>query len=83
MEKRTIEAKSRATPTEREVPKQKMAECETRQLCVYLRRIALGGKVLQFDVSGIHAPVPLMRYAVNNLFQNGRDRVGIIDKGHR
>lgn len=69
MEKRTIEVKFRVTPSEREVLNRKMRECGTKQLGVYLRRMALEGKVVQTDVSGVNALVTLMRYAGNNLNQ--------------
>lgn len=69
MEKRTIEVKFRVTPSEREVLNRKMREYGTKQLGVYLRRMALEGKVVQTDVSGVNALVTLMRYAGNNLNQ--------------
>lgn len=69
MEKRTIEVKFRVTPSEREALNKKLQEYGTKQLGVYLRKMALNGKVIQTDVSGVNALVALMRYAGNNLNQ--------------
>ena len=69
MEKRTIEVKFRVTPSEREALNRKIAESNIKQLGVYLRRMALEGEIVQFDISGINALVSQMRYAGNNLNQ--------------
>lgn len=67
--KRPIALKLRVTEQEHAVIAQRMAQLEIKNQEAYLRRMALEGKVVHTDISGVNALVTLMRYAGNNLNQ--------------
>ncbi len=67
--KRPIALKLRVTKQEHEAIAKKMEQLGMKNQEAYLRKMALDGRVVQTDVSGVNALVSLMRYAGNNLNQ--------------
>ena len=62
----------KASPQEMEWIKQRMAQCQIRNLSAYLRKMAIDGYHITLDLSDVREMVRLLKNATNNINQIAR-----------
>lgn len=66
---REVQLKFRVTPKERQLIEQKMALLGTNNMAAYLRKMAIDGYIVNFDLPELRELISLLRRSSNNLNQ--------------
>lgn len=70
--KRTVQLHFMVTEHERELIRQKMAQLDTGNLGVYLRKMAIDGYIVKLDLPELRELLSLLRRTSNNINQVAR-----------